>query len=88
MDPRTWNMEMTCTVNVGLGTGSRDKDLQSLLMVKQMQDEILTTLGPGNPFVTPIEAYNLRSKMVETLGFESPEMFIRRPSRGRGQGAR
>jgi len=38
MDPRHWNAEMDVTINVGLGTGSRDRDMSMLnnIMMTQM----------------------------------------------------
>jgi hypothetical protein len=30
MDPRSWNANMDATINIGLGTGSRDRDMAML----------------------------------------------------------
>ena len=44
MDPRTWNANMTCTVNVGLGTGSRDDDLKALQATLAIQTNMMKAL--------------------------------------------
>ncbi len=41
-DPRVWNADMDCVVNVGLGAGSRTQDNNMLLGILQMQ-QILRT---------------------------------------------
>lgn len=37
MDPRQWNANMDAVINVGLGTGSRDRDMSMLNMILQSQ---------------------------------------------------
>ncbi|WP_104662842.1 portal protein [Ensifer adhaerens] len=37
MDPRQWNAGMDAVINVGLGTGSRDRDMSMLNMILQSQ---------------------------------------------------
>ena len=37
IDPRSWNADMDVTVNIGQGTGSRDRDLVRLGNVLQSQ---------------------------------------------------
>ena len=80
-DPRVWNSEMDCTINVGMGAGSKDSDLQVLFGIKTMQDEIIERLGPNNPFVTIDHAYNLRERIVETAGFPSAAPYFRKPTK-------
>lgn len=40
MDPRQWNAGMDAVINVGLGTGSRDRDMSMLNMILQSQMSI------------------------------------------------
>jgi hypothetical protein len=40
MDPRFWNANMDVTVNTGLGTGSRDRDMAMLNNILQLQREL------------------------------------------------
>jgi hypothetical protein len=41
MDPRSWNASMDAIINVGLGTGSRDRDLQMLAQINMQQKEMM-----------------------------------------------
>lgn len=79
MDPRQWDTGMDCSVNVGLGAGSRERDLAVLQMILGMQREILTTLGPSNPLVKPEQLYNTLAKIAETAGFPSADPYFTTP---------
>lgn len=37
MNPDSWNADMDCTVNIGLGTGSRDRDMSALQAIGEIQ---------------------------------------------------
>lgn len=77
MDPRAWNAEMGVSINVGLGSGSRDRDLQMLTGIKQAQEQILMQMGPVGPLVTIAEYRNTLAKMVEVAGIKAPEQFFK-----------
>lgn len=76
MDPRGWNADMDVTINVGLGSGSREGDIQALIGIKQEQKEILMTMGPKNPLVSIQQYRNTLGKLVETSGLKSPEQYF------------
>lgn len=80
MDPRVWNAEMDVSINTGLGSGSRDRDLQMLAGIKASQEQILMQMGPMNPLVSIDQYANTLHKMVEAAGLKAPEMFFKRPS--------
>lgn len=80
MDPRHWNAGMDVTINVGLGTGSRERDLQMLGLVAMSQKEIIATAGPQNPFVKPDQFINTQHKIVEAAGLKSPDQYFSKPS--------
>ena len=78
-DPRHWNVDMDCVVNVGLGAGSRERDLSVLQMVLSMQKELIGAIGHNNPFVKPEQLYNVLEKITETAGFPSASPYFTRP---------
>lgn len=78
-DPRTWNADMDCTVNTGLGAGTRERDMMMMQFVLTMQEKLLAAFGPNNPFVKPDQLYNAVSKVVEAAGLKSPDMFFTKP---------
>jgi len=78
-DPRTWDADMRCTVSIGLGGGTKERDLASLQIVLNMQREIIASFGPDNPFVKPHQLYNTMQKITETTGLPSADPFFTSP---------
>jgi hypothetical protein len=78
-DPRQWNAMMDCSVNVGLGAGTRERDMQVMQGILAVQERIAATLGPKNPFVKPENLYNTLSKMVQAAGLQTPGMYFTEP---------
>jgi hypothetical protein len=79
-NPAVWNVDMDCTVNVGLGAGSRERDMMALQMVKATQAELLQAFGPDNPFVKPENLHNMLEKMTEVAGFVSADPYFTKPN--------
>lgn len=78
-NPAHWNVGMDCTVNVGLGAGSRERDMSVLQIVLGLQKELIASIGPDNPYVKPDQLYNTLEKMTETAGFPSAEPYFTKP---------
>lgn len=78
-DPRDWNAAMDCTVNTGLGAGTRERDMQMMQVVMMMQEKLLAAFGPDNPFVKPENMWNVLSKMVEAAGLKTPALYFHEP---------
>ena len=78
-DPRQWNVDMDCKVNIGLGAGSRERDLTVLQLIYGLQKELLLNLGAENPIVKPDQVYNTLEKIVETAGFPSADPYFTKP---------
>jgi hypothetical protein len=76
MDPRSWNANMDASINVGLGTGSRERDLAMLGGISKQQDLVVQQLGPNNPVVTPSMWARTRHKMVEAAGLKNADEFF------------
>lgn len=64
MDPRVWNAGMDCTINVGLGTGSRERDMAMLSNVLQSQMMLADRFMAAG---AQEEAIDLLPKVVTTL---------------------
>jgi hypothetical protein len=79
MDPRRWNAGMDMRVNVGLGTGSREQQMQRYNLVAQKQEAILQQAGPQNPWVTPQNYYNTLSKLVEAADLPDVDLYFTDP---------
>lgn len=80
-DPRTWNADMDAVVNVGLGAGTRERDMAAMMQVIGLQKEILASMGPvvGMQYVTPQNLYNAISKLVQAAGLKTVGLYFTEP---------
>ena len=79
LDPRVWDSDLRCSVNIGLGTGSRDSDIAILQVILNMQKEIIEMMGPENPIVKTSQVYNTIQRIVETSGLPSVAPYFTEP---------
>ena len=80
IDPRGWQAEMDVEINVALGGGTEEQRVATLTAIAQKQEQILQTLGPQNPLVTPVQYYNTLTKLVEASGFKNAADFFTNPA--------
>lgn len=78
-DPRQWNSDMDCSINTGLGAGTRERDMIVMQQVIGLQREIMAALGPDNPMVKPDQFYNAAVKLLEAAGLRTPDMYFTNP---------
>lgn len=78
-DPRDWNAEMDSVVNVGLGAGTRERDMMVMQQIMGLQQTLLQGFGPDNPFVKPENVYNALSRLVESAGLKTPSLYFTEP---------
>jgi hypothetical protein len=77
MDPRGWNADMNCTINTGLGTGSRDRDISVLNAVAQKQELVIQHMeDPFNPILNIGHLFETYRKMAEGASLKNPELFF------------
>jgi hypothetical protein len=81
VDPRSWNASMDCSVNTGLGTGTRERDVTAMMAVLQVQERIVATLGEDNPFVTPEHLANTFQRFAQASGIKQPRLHFGDPGR-------
>lgn len=79
MDPRHWNADMDCTINVGLGTGSRDRDMSMLKTILETQIALTDRLAGGGFMDKALDMMprirNTLVKLAESAGLKNPEMY-------------
>lgn len=75
IDPTSWRARYSCSVNVGLGTGSRDEMRSNLMLLGQVQ-QAAAQAG----IVQPENVYNLANEMSQVLGFPTPGKYFTDPS--------
>lgn len=78
VDPRNWKTRDDMTINVGLGTGSRQEQVINLQSVLGIQKEIMLS-GPSQKLVKPKNVYNTLEKYVERIGLKTVEPYFHDP---------
>lgn len=80
IDPRSWNSGMDVEVDVALGGGTEEQKVAVLTSIAQKQEQILQTMGPMNPLVTPQQYRNTLAKLTEFSGFRNADEFFLNPA--------
>lgn len=79
IDPRHWNADMDVTINVGLGTGSRDRDLAMLgriLQTQQIMIDRFMAAGAAEEAIDMLpKILQTMVKMAESAGIKNPEEY-------------
>lgn len=76
VDPSEWKSRTNMTVSVGLGTGNKDRQMQTLSTILAIQKELMPT-GRG---VTEGNIYNTLEKLIEAGGYKDVNEFFTDPA--------
>ena len=79
MDPRQWNADMDCTVNTGLGAGTRERDMMMMQQIIGLQEKMIAGFGADNPFVKPENVHSAITKLAESAGLKTPSLYFTEP---------
>jgi len=71
VDPSEWKTRSNMTVNVGLGTGNKDRQVRTLGTILELQQQM------GVP---PANIHNTLTRLVESGGYKSVEEFFPDPA--------
>jgi len=80
IDPRSWNANMDVEVDVALGGGTEEQKIAVLTSIAQKQEQIMQTMGPQNPLVSPQQYRNTLVKLVEASGYRNSDEFFLNPA--------
>ena len=75
-DPREWSHEYNISVNVGLGTGSKQEQLATMQMILDKQEQIITQYGLSNPLVNLKQYRDTLARFVQMAGFKDDSQFL------------
>jgi hypothetical protein len=79
VQPEAWGDDMACMINVGLGTGSRDRDLKMLGNVLQSQlmlaDRFMAAGAAADAIDMLPKIIATMTKMAESAGLRNPEDY-------------
>jgi hypothetical protein len=75
-NPREWSNEFNVSINVGLGTGSRQEQLATMQMILGKQEQILQAYGITNPLISLKQYRDTLAKFVHMAGFKDATAFM------------
>ena len=75
-DPREWDDQYNITVNVGLGTGSKQEQLATMQMILAKQEQVIQQYGLGNPLVNLKQYRDTLAKFIHMAGFKDDSQFL------------
>lgn len=75
VDPRAWSTEYDFVCNVGLGTGSKDQQMQHMMMFGQVLEKLAQ-----QGCVTPKNGYNFGAEYAKLLGFKDTARYLTDPN--------
>lgn len=76
IDPRSWAKRTDFKINVGLGTGTPEQQLQKLMMLAPVLQQ-----GQSMGLAGPQEAYNLGVEIFKAAGYRNPNRFLTEPKK-------
>lgn len=79
MRPQFWHADLDISVEVGLGHGDREEQIQELSAIANAQKEILLQAGPLNPIVSMAQYSNTLRELVELTGRRDPDRYFNPP---------
>jgi hypothetical protein len=74
MDPREWRNQFDVGINVGLGVGNKDQQIQHLMALQNAQAQ-----GLAIGIAKPENLYSSSLEMAKAMGFKSAEKFFSKP---------
>jgi hypothetical protein len=74
MDPREWRNQFDVSINIGLGTGNKDQQIQHLMALQNAQVQ-----GMQIGIAKPVNLYQSSLEMAKAMGFKSAEKFFSEP---------
>jgi hypothetical protein len=80
-NPEKYSADAQVKVDVGQGTGNTRVRLMQLQFLLQLQQAVITRLGPANPFVTPMHLHNTIEEICRLMGFRTADQFFADPTK-------
>lgn len=77
-DPGSWNGDMDCEIEVGLGIGQTQERVANLQLLAGLMSGIRDEFG--EQIVTAKEVYEVSQRIADTVGFKTKEQFFLDPT--------
>ena len=75
-NPREWSDQYNVSINVGLGTGTRQEQLATMQMILSKQEEIIQGYGLSNPLVSIKQYRDTLAQFINMAGFKDATAFM------------
>lgn len=82
VDPTSWGARSDMTIEVGVGSGGREREIFLCKELIGLQAQAIEAQAAGivkQPLVTEQEIYNASRRLIERMGFKSPELYLKNP---------
>jgi hypothetical protein len=76
VDPRGWRNQFDVSINVGLGMGNKDQQVQHLMALMQTQEKLMA-IGVTDP----AGVYAAAKELAKNMGFKSADKFFTDPAK-------
>ena len=76
VDPRAFNVDMDLKINVGLGMGTKQDQVNKLAVIAQKQEQLIMQLGLQNPIAPLPMLYNTYKAMCEAADLNAEAFFM------------
>lgn len=76
--PRSWKSRNNMSINVGLGTNSKENEINALRSIIAKQEQYIAA---GSSLATPQNLYNSLLKLTNTIGVKNPNLYFSDPSK-------
>lgn len=80
VDPSTWGNRADMSIEIGVGSGGKQAELQQITAEMNVVKEIITLQGGEGPIVTWANLYALAKRFFEKGGCKAPEAYLSDPS--------
>lgn len=80
VNPANWKDRVDVTVNIGLGTNNKNRDLMAMQQLMAALEKVAASPKYGY-LITAKNIFNTMVKLSETLGLNNPEMFMSNPDK-------
>lgn len=81
VDPSSWSRRKNVTIDIGVGSGGRERDLAVFREFAALIEKVIAMQrGTSGPFIMPPNLYQLIDAYADKLGIKGVERFIADPS--------
>jgi hypothetical protein len=83
VDPTAWGARNDMAIEVGIGSGGREEEIQGLNMVMGVQKDMIVGLQGGKaegPYVTAENVFNSAKRLCERAGLKNAERYFSDPA--------